>query len=383
VRVAVYCDLRYQLRSGALYCEESFACFAAELAGHVDRLVLAGRLDTACRTRYVHRVRADVAFAALPDYPALSRAPTATRAMLRSTARLWRLLGDVDAVWVLGPHPLAVAVASMALVRRRRVVLGVRENFVAYVALRHPRRRARAVARALDGIWRALGRAVPVVVVGSELAHRYRRARALLPIVVSLVGVDGGSPQTPVARRDYGSELEVLSVGRLDPEKNPLLLADVLAGLQARHAGWRLRVHGSGSLEPALASRLEQLGVRDRAILGGHVEAAELTARYRAAHALLHVSWSEGVPQILFEAWAAGLPVVATDVGGVGDAAGPAALLIPPGDAGAAVEALELIAGDAEVRRRLVAAGRDRAVRHAAPEECRRIATLLRGSEPR
>jgi glycosyltransferase involved in cell wall biosynthesis len=377
--VAVYCDLRYQLRGGVLYCDESFACFAAELAGHVGRLIVAGRLDTARTRRFVHPLRSDVEFAALPDYPSLSRAVPAARAMLRSLARVWRMLGEVDAVWVLGPHPLAVACTAMALVRRRRVVLGVRENFVAYVALRHPARPARAAAWALDRLWRALARVVPVVVVGSELAHRYRRAPTLLPIVVSLVGVDGRPQRAAAPDRDYDSELEVLSVGRLDPEKNPLLLADILAALRTRRARWRLSIHGSGSLEEALALRLEELGVREHAILGGHVGAAELSMRYQAAHALLHVSWSEGVPQVLFEAWAAGLPVVATDVGGVADAAGPAALLIPPGDASSAVDALELLAGDPQLRGRLVAAGHERARRHAAPEECGRVAALLRG----
>jgi glycosyltransferase involved in cell wall biosynthesis len=376
VQVAVYCDLRYQLRDGVLHSDESFACFAAELAGHVDGLTLVGRLDTTTERRFVHALRSDVAFAALPDYPALS-GPAAARALLRSLTGLWRLLGAVDAVWLLGPHPLAVAGAAMAFARRRRVVLGVREDFAAYVALRHPGRAARAAAWALERTWRALARAAPVVVVGSGLAERYRRARAVVPIVVSLVGIDG-SP-APAPRREYGGGLEALSVGRLDPEKNPLLLADVLAALRARHARWRMRIHGSGSLEAALARRLDELGVAEEAILGGHVGAAELRAHYRTAHALLHVSWSEGVPQVLFEAWAAGLPVVATDVGGVADAAGAAALLIAPGDTDAAVDALERVAGDPELRDRLVAAGHERARRRTAPEECGRIAALLRG----
>ena len=46
------------------------------------------------------------------------------------------------------------------------------------------------------------------------------------------------------------------------------------------------------------------------------------------------MSWTEGLPQVLFEAFAAGTPVVATAVGGVPEAVGDAALLIPPGDAG-------------------------------------------------
>ena len=52
---------------------------------------------------------------------------------------------------------------------------------------------------------------------------------------------------------------------------------------------------------------------------------------YRTADVFLHVSWTEGLPQVLFEAWAAGVPVVATAVGGVPAAAGDAAVLIAAG----------------------------------------------------
>ena len=65
---------------------------------------------------------------------------------------------------------------------------------------------------------------------------------------------------------------------------------------------------------------------------------------YRNSHAFLHVSLTEGFPQVLVEAFASGLPAVATAVGGVAAAAGDAALLIEPQDAAAAAEALERIA---------------------------------------
>ena len=138
-------------------------------------------------------------------------------------------------------------------------------------------------------------------------------------------------------------------------------------------------------MEPELRERLAALGADRRAELRGVVGPAELRARYAAAHALLHVSFSEGVPQVLFEAWAAGLPVVATDVGGVGDVARGAALLIPPADAAAAAQALKRIATDAGLRHRLSEAGFERVRRHAGPVECRRIADVLatrRESEP-
>ena len=98
---------------------------------------------------------------------------------------------------------------------------------------------------------------------------------------------------------------------------------------------------------------------------------------YRESHALLHVSWTEGLPQILFEAFAAGLPVVATAVGGVTEAAGDAALLIPPGDPEAAAEALERVAADAELREQLVRAGLERARAVTLEAESERLARFI------
>ena len=82
---------------------------------------------------------------------------------------------------------------------------------------------------------------------------------------------------------------------------------------------------------------------------------------YRSSHAFLHVSWTEGFPQVLIEAFASCLPVVATAVGGVPAAAGGAALLVAPGDSGAAADALERVVADAALRERLIRAGSERA----------------------
>jgi glycosyltransferase involved in cell wall biosynthesis len=79
----------------------------------------------------------------------------------------------------------------------------------------------------------------------------------------------------------------------------------------------------------------------------------------------------------LFEAFAARLPVVATAVGGVPAAAGDAALLIEPGDAGAAEAALRRLAGDAALRERLVAAGVARVGAHTLQAEAARVAAFL------
>ena len=375
MRLLVYTDYVYRREGDAVYAERAFALFLAELRGYVDRLVIAGRLDPEAGESH-YRLPPDVEFVPLPHYRSLVHARQSVPAMFGSLVRFWRALGGVDTAWLLGPYALSVLFAGLAALRGRRVALGVRQDQPAYVRSRHPDRRwVHLAGDALERVWRALARIWPVVVVGPGLARNYRHSRRLLEIAVSLVRDEDVVEPAEAAGRSYDGELTALSVGRLEREKNPLLLADVLARLDAR---WRLVVCGEGPMEEELRKRLEALGVADRAELRGYVPIdGELPQLYRSSHALLHVSWTEGVPQVLFEAFAAALPVVATAVGGVADAAGDAALLVPPGDADPPARALERLATDEELRAGLVLAGNARVRDRTLEAECARVARFL------
>ena len=98
---------------------------------------------------------------------------------------------------------------------------------------------------------------------------------------------------------------------------------------------------------------------------------------YRSSDAFLHVSWTEGVPQVLLEAFAAGSPVVATAVGGVPDMAGDAALLVPPGDPDAAASALNRLADDPALARELAERGLERVSSRTLEAESARVAAFL------
>lgn len=377
MRLAVYTDYVYRQAGDGVFAERAFALFLGHLAGHVDRMVIVGRLDPR-PGRSHYRLPDDVEFVPLPHYRSLDRPREALPAMAGSLRRFWRVLDDADAVWLLGPYLLSVAFAGLALLRRRPVILGVRQDLPRYLASRHPGRRwIRAAGLMLEGTYRLLARRCPVIVVGPDLARRYRHARALLPISVSLVDEADIVPADEALGRSYEGELTALSVGRLEAEKNPLLLADALALLRSRDPRWRLVVAGEGPLEDELRDRLMELGLERHAELRGYVPFDQLAELYRASHAFLHVSWTEGVPQVLFEAFAAGLPVVATAVGGVPDAAGEDALLVPAGDAEAAAKAVARLGEDVALRRRLVEGGTDRVRRNTTDAECRRVAAFL------
>jgi glycosyltransferase involved in cell wall biosynthesis len=258
-------------------------------------------------------------------------------------------------------------------------VLGVRQNTPGYARARHPRRRSFWLAADLmDAGFRLLGRRCGVVVVGPELARRYGRSRDLLEITVSLVDESDIGDVGDVRARDYSGRLQVLSVGRLETEKNPLLLAEVLAALVREDPRWQLVVCGEGPLEGDLRAAFESAQVAEHVTIAGYVALrGGLLDLYRDSHMLLHVSFTEGVPQVLYEAFAAALPVVATAVGGVQEAAGGAAVLIPSADAEAAVDALKRLAGDAELRERIVEAGIERVRSRTLTAESERVAQFI------
>jgi glycosyltransferase involved in cell wall biosynthesis len=376
-RIAVYTDYRYRRSGDRVYAERAFALFLVELARHVEHMVIVGKVDPRDGESH-YELPSGIGFVELPYYESLTESWQMLGAMARSIVRFWRVLAQVDAVWLLGPHPLALPFAALAAMRGKSITLGVRQDFPRYVRARHPGKRWILLAGdLLEGIWRTLARIVGVVTVGPELAAMYPGAKRLEMVVSLVTDDDIRSPQDRLPDYD-GDELRALSVGRLEQEKNPLLLADIAAALAAQDPRWRLIVCGEGPLDGELRQRLSAFGVEDRVQLLGYVPHDRgLREIYRSSHVLLHVSWTEGLPQVLFEAFAARLPVVATAVGGVPAAADGAAVLIEPGDAPAAARAVESVARDPELRARLVAAGVNRVQAHTLDAEAGRVADFI------
>ncbi|MDP1027589.1 glycosyltransferase [Sphingomonas sp. KR1UV-12] len=112
----------------------------------------------------------------------------------------------------------------------------------------------------------------------------------------------------PRSVRTKGGRM-LVAIGRLEPQKNlPLLLRAFARG---RRRDDRLVIVGAGRERNRLAALIETLGLSGRAMLAGHAE--DVSGWLLRADALLLSSDYEGVPAVVLEAMAAGLPVVATD----------------------------------------------------------------------
>jgi glycosyltransferase involved in cell wall biosynthesis len=380
-RLAVFCDFSYRRDGDRITAELPFSLFLNALARHFATVTLIGRLDpTGARFPYEMR---GIELQPLPYYASGADLGAVMRALPAAMRRFWAVLARVDVVWVLGPNPpQAIVFALMALMRRKRLVLGVRQQLPRLIRHRHPGRpHVWAAAWVLEHMFRLLGRVSGVVVVGPELAREYRHSRRVHPALISLLSEDDVAAAAQ-DHRDYGADtLRLLSVGRLDPEKNPLLMIDILRDALRTDPRWRLEICGDGSLAEALRSRAAELGVGDRLVMHGHIGFGEpLWELYRASHALLHVSMTEGMPQVLLEAFAARLPVVATAVGGVPEMAGGRALLIAPRSARAGAAALQRLLDDPAERARHVSAGVAYVSEHTLEAESTRLAEFLDGA---
>jgi len=153
----------------------------------------------------------------------------------------------------------------------------------------------------------------------------------------------------------------LVTVGRLQAPKDPITLVRALAELG--RPGEAV-IAGGGPDRPAVESEVRRLGLESVVRLAGERnDVGELLA---AADLFVLSSRSEGLPLSILEAMAAGLPVVASSVGGVPELVveGETGLLVPPGDPGALAAAIERLLDDSALRRQLGAAGRNRVSEH-------------------
>lgn len=151
-------------------------------------------------------------------------------------------------------------------------------------------------------------------------------------------------------RPAYTGEKEktIAAAGRLTSQKNFALLIRAFGDLAEEFPGYRLTIYGKGPELESLRQTAREAGVEDRVIFAGHVE--NMPEKLERAEMFVLSSDFEGMPNVLMEAMALGLPCVATDCGGGGAAFlvenGVNGLLIPVKDPAAMAQAIRQILSD-------------------------------------
>lgn len=192
------------------------------------------------------------------------------------------------------------------------------------------------------------------VVLGAsaDLVARARTAGARAAMLCPVV-----TPLPAAARREPARPPIVLAIARLHPQKRIDLLVDASAGWGGRADGARVVIVGDGPLRRTL----EQQAHSKQAPVE-FVGASDDVTRWlsRATVVALPSDW-EARALVAQEALSAGVPLVATRVGGIPELVGDAAVLVPAGDADSLRRALEQVLGDATLREQLSTAGPVRA----------------------
>ncbi len=167
-------------------------------------------------------------------------------------------------------------------------------------------------------------------------------------------------------------------VGRLAPQKSVETLLQALPVLATSHA--QLVLVGDGPDRERLTATAARLGVTDRVHLLGFLPHARIAAVLQHLDVLVLPSRYEELGSVVLEAFAAGVPVVASAVGGIPEVIADrvTGLLFPVGDPAALAEQLDTVLSDPALAGRLAARAQRDAGRHAWPELAGLVVTLYR-----
>ena len=162
-------------------------------------------------------------------------------------------------------------------------------------------------------------------------------------------------------------ETLLLFVGRLVEHKNLPRLLDAFARVAAERPHVRLLLVGGGPLHDTLAARIRELKLDDRALLLG--ERPDVAALMKAADLLVAPSLREGMSNVILEAMALGLPVLATRVGGTPEVIedGRHGVLVDPIDTQALADAMLQLIDDPVRRQAIGQAGRQKVLEQYSP----------------
>jgi glycosyltransferase involved in cell wall biosynthesis len=170
----------------------------------------------------------------------------------------------------------------------------------------------------------------------------------------------------PQPRHRSTTETNIVSVGRLSPEKGHSILLSAIAELQRRGIRTHLHLVGDGPCGPELRNAAAELGVPDAITFHGSVNQDRLRDVLRIADLFVLPSFAEGIPVSLMEAMSMEIPCISTYVGGIPELidSGVDGVLVPPSDPGLLAEEMYRLVADSNRRRTIGRAGRQKVIDH-------------------
>ena len=221
--------------------------------------------------------------------------------------------------------------------------------------------------QASDKLAEKIGKVAFVVTcTQANAAYLRRLAPNGTPVFAVYHGIDLKLFSDAHAAPEAGPPWRVLSVARLTAKKGLDTVLDALGRLAGEGVAFAYDLVGAGEDREALAAQARRLGIADRVTFHGALPHEAVLGLYRRAHVfvlgcrVLANGDRDGVPNVLVEAMAMGVPVAATDVSALPELArnGETALTCPPDDPAALAAAVRRLLEDAALRGRLIASAK-------------------------
>jgi glycosyltransferase involved in cell wall biosynthesis len=193
------------------------------------------------------------------------------------------------------------------------------------------------------------------------------------------LGVDT-STYVPRSTPPADPRANVLTVGRLAPIKGHAVLIEAVHQLVDRGVDLGLTIVGQGPERSHLEQLVARLGIANRVEFTGALNAVETRQRFERASVFALTSFAEGIPVVLMEAMALGVPCVASRVTGVPELIdhGATGYLVTAGDSAEAADAIARVLSDPAAARVMTDAARQQVVRsYDLPTNARRLAAEL------
>jgi glycosyltransferase involved in cell wall biosynthesis len=309
--------------------------------------------------------------------------------------RVSHYIKDWDLVWLHGPHPVSFIIAHICRRFHKPFFLFIRQDLRAYVAKRNSglkKALALLFASFLEFFLHRLTQDTLTFAVGKEIFDSYRGdGKPVRQVAVSLVSHRdiGRMPKKKGTR--LGDPIQLLSIGRLSPEKGIGDLIEAVNELTTiGKVNVLLNIVGAGSEEIRLKLKVRNLELDQSVQFLGYVTHSQrLFDLYRTSDIFVLSSLTEGFPQTLFEAMACGIPIVATKVGGVPSLIEDEhnGLLVSPGSPTEICSAVLRLVDDSKLRSCLVRNGFATAKQHTMEGERDRmiltVKTFLHNFESR
>nr|MEE4269395.1 glycosyltransferase family 4 protein [Candidatus Krumholzibacteria bacterium] len=218
---------------------------------------------------------------------------------------------------------------------------------------------------------------------GQEIADRFGDGPTEVTVSTTLRPEDIQAPRADRAPSASPAPLRILTVAYIRPEKGIEYLLEAMSLLKTQ-GEVHLDLVGSRDRYPTYQAKLDQLirqhGLEERIHWRGHTDRDDLATHFGRADLFVLPTLSEGTPRVLLEAMAHGVPLVASQVGGIPDSVAHEVngLLIPPKDPAALAEACDRVFADSQLRQGLVESGREFARAHTVDRFAERIVSIFR-----